>query len=695
MTDRVINLRGRGARGESFADVLRRTGQFGVLPTDTDSEAIAKVTSGAESAAEDAALSAATAEAAAGPTYADTATGLAATVSGEAFAVDNGDGTVTVYLNSAGSAVAQRTLATTAALASTGTGKGDALVGSDDGASGSLWTTVKGFISYLRASTGASIIGFIQAGTGAVARFVASKLRERVSPLDFGAAGDADPDDNTAGTDDTAAVQAALDYCATNPGTALCLAGKFYKVQWVRIPHRADFQRFFVLGEGGGFVNPATSSSEAPCLFHSRLPESGDNESDASGVNGSMGVTLVDVSFRGGGYGVGYMHALANHLYTVGCTATGLEDGFLTIAASNISNHNITLRNCTNGFHCAGTADYAWTAGMTSPGWNDGVYFVGGYAGGCDRNIYHTGSESEGILSVKGMVLVAPTIASVECSPAGGGLTMISVYVGDCWFEYPIADGGGNPQASYIKLGGALIPYASARIERCHFAFTRPDAVGGVARRAIRYAVESTWKQVTLKQNHISCGSDSIYLGGVHSDCAGNRIPIAFSTNITPASTSNFNSAGEISFAGTDIDAIGSKYSFFYMIDGSNTFLLQYKSTVLTNYVYTVHGIQYVYSGQFPMHNANWSESAPIMRNRVAPEGIAVNLYAASTGLTAPAGAVTLGAGLNGSISFDAVNRGGEIKLIDNHWNPNFDAKKFYQQTNNGRVLMRGNRRNG
>lgn len=68
----------------------------------------------AREAARAAALSAATAESAAGPTYPDTAAGLAATSDGEAFAVDNGDGTVTVWLNDGGVAVEQRTMATTA-----------------------------------------------------------------------------------------------------------------------------------------------------------------------------------------------------------------------------------------------------------------------------------------------------------------------------------------------------------------------------------------------------------------------------------------------------------------------------------------------------------------------------------------------------------------------------------------------------
>jgi len=80
--------------------------------------------------------------------------------------------------------------ATTAALAdNAGADSGDSLIGSDDGASGSLWTTVKGFINYLRSSVGSSIVGFIQSGTGAVARTVEDELRDRVSVKQFGAVG--------------------------------------------------------------------------------------------------------------------------------------------------------------------------------------------------------------------------------------------------------------------------------------------------------------------------------------------------------------------------------------------------------------------------------------------------------------------------------------------------------------------------
>jgi hypothetical protein len=55
-----------------------------------------------------------------------------------------------------------------------------------------------GLRSDLAASTGSSLAGFIQAGSGAVARTMQGKGRERVTPFDFGAVGDGTTDDTLA-----------------------------------------------------------------------------------------------------------------------------------------------------------------------------------------------------------------------------------------------------------------------------------------------------------------------------------------------------------------------------------------------------------------------------------------------------------------------------------------------------------------
>jgi hypothetical protein len=108
--------------------------------------AAATSASEADASATDALASAQAAAAFGGPLYVNTAAGLAATVSGEEFAVDNLDGTAGVYLNSAGSAVLQRTIIIdpsangTAALI--GTASGDDLQTVLDGFGGSAVTSV-------------------------------------------------------------------------------------------------------------------------------------------------------------------------------------------------------------------------------------------------------------------------------------------------------------------------------------------------------------------------------------------------------------------------------------------------------------------------------------------------------------------------------------------------------------------------
>lgn len=142
-----------------------RPGKHPVIRPGENTAEAARQATRAEAAADAAAASEAVALAAAGPNYADTAAGLAATSEGETFAVED-DGIVTIYRHDSGpTATELRVLPTAAALASTDPGKGDDMVVHDDG------ETVREHINrsfqYLAGTDTAAIQAAIAAGIAA------------------------------------------------------------------------------------------------------------------------------------------------------------------------------------------------------------------------------------------------------------------------------------------------------------------------------------------------------------------------------------------------------------------------------------------------------------------------------------------------------------------------------------------------
>lgn len=111
--------------------------------------------------------------------------------------------------------------------------------------------TIKDIDPINAGENGADDIGFLPAGTGAVSRTVESKLRETVSVADFGAVGDGT-------TDDTAAIQAAIDYCATfDRWPTLVLTGRHKLASSLIIDRLVDNTlsefRIVANGPGAGF----------------------------------------------------------------------------------------------------------------------------------------------------------------------------------------------------------------------------------------------------------------------------------------------------------------------------------------------------------------------------------------------------------------------------------------------------------
>jgi hypothetical protein len=75
----------------------------------------------------------------------------------------------------------------------------------------------------LSASGGSALVGFLQAGTGAVARTAQAKARDWISVKDFGALGNGS-------NDDTAEIQLAIDYAATLGGGTVFFPAGSYKI---------------------------------------------------------------------------------------------------------------------------------------------------------------------------------------------------------------------------------------------------------------------------------------------------------------------------------------------------------------------------------------------------------------------------------------------------------------------------------
>lgn len=98
--------------------------------------------------------------------------------------------------------------------------------------------------------TGSALIGFIQAGTGAVLRTVQDKLRDTVSVQDFGAVGNGV-------ADDTAAIQNAINAFPAAGGTLYFPAGMYRATNTITVLDKCvSFQ-----GAGSGQINSSAAGS--------------------------------------------------------------------------------------------------------------------------------------------------------------------------------------------------------------------------------------------------------------------------------------------------------------------------------------------------------------------------------------------------------------------------------------------------
>lgn len=122
------------------------------------------------------------------------------------------------------------------------------------------------------ASDGSSLVGFQQAGTGAVTRTAQAKMRDVVSVKDFGAVGDGV-------ADDTAAIQAAINWASANHKPIVYIPCGQYKISTLYMTYDAVLNPGFstAAGEGGRMtlIGEGRCSASDIANWNTRIPTVG------------------------------------------------------------------------------------------------------------------------------------------------------------------------------------------------------------------------------------------------------------------------------------------------------------------------------------------------------------------------------------------------------------------------------------
>jgi len=242
---------------------------------------------------------------------------------------------------------------------------GNGLANGSTSATGDM--LLRGNLASTAAGNGASLVGFVQAGTGAVARTVQDKSRERISVKDFGAVGDGV-------TNDTAAIAAAL-LAAQSAKRDLYFPSGTYLSDPQTVTFANFLQRFVIRGEGtsgtiikkraGGGVGPLiTFGATSATIFASNVVVT-DITLDANSAIETPGALVlgydlvhshfINVQFRNGYSGVELAGGIVvgfDRCIWDAFTFRGLDiHKFASLSGGGLPNA-ITLRKCVIG-NCA------------------------------------------------------------------------------------------------------------------------------------------------------------------------------------------------------------------------------------------------------------------------------------------------------------------------------------------------------
>lgn len=227
-------------------------------------------------------------------------------------------------------------------LASSAAGKGAELISAVGGSGGAVFSTVKGFINRILSSIGSSLVGYLPAGTGAVATDVQSKLRESVSVKDFGAVGDGV-------TDDTAAIQLALNTGKSvyfPQGTYLITAGLTITANYQTLYGDGPLSKIICnTGSTDNGVNMITATGKTGCVVERLfIQNSGYGKTmPLAGVFTGMGVGIVFINCHA-------CKAVDNYVYKCGSAGQGVTGIYFSSSTECLAEGNHVFE-CLNGIN--------------------------------------------------------------------------------------------------------------------------------------------------------------------------------------------------------------------------------------------------------------------------------------------------------------------------------------------------------
>lgn len=427
----------------------------------------------------------------------------------------------------------------------------DVLVWTVDSLTSGDWAA----LAALAASGGSSLVGFLQAGTDAVARTVQSKLRDYINVKDFGALGDAS-------TDDTLAINAAI-FAAS--GRALYFPGGTYKTTGVTVAG-LELQMF---GDGH-------SRSQLSLIAGGTKP--------VVKVDGSPHFVMMDMSVDGN---------------KANC-ASGLTGVRIVGVCTGPEFHRVFFVNCkTDGLSQAGTVDYLVVKDCISESnGNDG--FAVSTATSCllsgNRAVLN---GRFGIVVTGALSRITDNICTGNCATTAGGSGLgvvnaanYSVISGNQCLNNGVAGsiyahGIGCGASDYITITGNYcasnvgngIDYTTNGIVGCNYTSTIGNVCLANLDNGIAVDSRSTYGVVANNVVIASYGAGIFYYASAYGVITSNEL---FANGLTP---------GTCAFAGSG------SYPYGIYVDGYASAGVDYYgfNTVISNNV--VQGSSYAATG--------------------------------------------------------------------------------------------------